>query len=90
MRDTWTHVILFHSIPFTAEINTYDGRVDEMLRFTALLLPIDDIEVDFGWVTNGSISIRRDLNHQHILEGTVKMLDDETVVVGGVGRLSSS
>lgn len=39
-----------------------------MLRLTAFLLPVDDIEVDFGWVANGRVPIRRDLNEQHVLD----------------------
>ena len=39
-----------------------------MLRLTAFLLPVDDVEVDFGWVANGPISIWRNLNEQHALD----------------------
>lgn len=42
-----------------------------MLRLTAFLLPIDDIEVDLGWVGNGLVSIGRYLNKQHILHGGI-------------------
>lgn len=38
-----------------------------MLRLTALLLSVDDIEVDFSRLANVSVSIRRNLNEQHIL-----------------------
>lgn len=55
-----------------------------MLRLTAFLLSIDDIEVDLCWVGNGPVSIGRDLNKQHILHwGIVRQqkkftLSDET------------
>lgn len=51
------------------KINTYHRSVDEVLRLTAFLLPIDNVEVDFGWVANGLVSIRWDLNKQHVLNG---------------------
>lgn len=38
-----------------------------MLRLTAFLLSVDDIEVDLCWVGNGPVSIGRNLNKQHIL-----------------------
>lgn len=38
-----------------------------MLRLAAFLLPIDNVEVDFSWMENGSDSIGRDFNKQHIL-----------------------
>lgn len=47
---------------------TYHRSVDEVLRLTAFLLPVDDVEVDFGRVGNGPVSIRRDLNKQHVLD----------------------
>lgn len=40
-----------------------------MLRLTAFLLPVDDVEVDFSWVANAAVSIRRDLHEEHVLEG---------------------
>lgn len=49
------------------QIYTYHWSVDEVLRLTAFLLSIDDIEVDFGGMANGLVSIRRDFNKQHIL-----------------------
>lgn len=43
-----------------------------MLRLAAFLLPIDDVEVDFSWLANGSVSIKRDFNKQHVLEAQNK------------------
>lgn len=40
-----------------------------MLRLAAFLLPVDDVEVDFGWVGYGPLSIWGNLNKQHVLDG---------------------
>lgn len=42
--------------------------VQEVLRLAALLLPINDKEVDLSWVGDGPVSIRGDLNKKHVLE----------------------
>lgn len=43
-----------------------------MLWLTAFLFPVDDKEVDFGWVRNGLVSIWRDLKKQHVLDDDSK------------------
>lgn len=50
-----------------SQIQTNHRSVDEVLRLAAFLLSIYDVEVDFSWLANGPISIRRDLHKQHVL-----------------------
>lgn len=57
----------------SAGVNAFCAHTDhrciqEMLRLTALLLPINDKEVDLRWVGHGAVSIRGDLNKKHVLD----------------------
>lgn len=52
----------------SSEKYTYHRSVNEVLRLTAFLLSVDDIEVDFGRVANLLVSIWRNLNKEHVLD----------------------
>lgn len=47
---------------FDVCINTSVRGVHEVLRLTAFLLSVDDIKVDFNWLGNGPLSVRRDFD----------------------------